>query len=311
MKPFRVKDTPLFFEPEVPKHLSTVLILFPYPNFTINFLLLQFLKKMLYLYRDNTVKGVFMLGIKDAIKRIFYGGEALYKHIVIFALAGIPAILATPLNEISKRNDIDLQTVLFSLLLLIISCVAFIYLTGYMYGLTHNSFDNEEKSILPDFEKKWFGIFFKALPLQIVWLLYISVALIVFFLLSFLFTPLFGYNIAITISMLLMIIFTVIIALALPLIFAQFSKNYESKGLYKFSVAFNYLKKTYSCVLWLFVKLLPIQILIGVLSFFGEYNNVFAYICNALGAYLSTIVLYISCFCYVQIYKEQIENFNE
>ena len=77
-----------------------------------------------------------MLGIKDAIRKIYSGENTLTKHMILFVLTAVPAMLSLPLNNISKVKDIDTGTVGMSLLALVLMLVISIYLCGFIYADT-------------------------------------------------------------------------------------------------------------------------------------------------------------------------------
>ena len=247
-----------------------------------------------------------MLGIKDAIKKLYTGDDILVKHIMLFVLTGVPVMLSNPLNEISKRVALSTTDVVMSLLALLVMGIISIYLGGYIYGIIHNSFDETKEGILPEFDKSWFKMFFKALPLQIVWVLYIVLLFIIAFILKVGMTYFINPKTASGIVMALFGIISLIICLMIPFIFTEFSREYKRDGLYNFGLIFTYLRKTFTSVLWLMVKLIPIFIVVAVVNIFGRGNDVMAYICTALGAYLTTMMQYIASYCYVQIYKEKL-----
>ncbi len=251
-----------------------------------------------------------MLGIKDAIKKLYTGEEIIIKHIMLFVLAGVPVMLSNPLNEISKRVGLSATDVFMSLLALIVMAVISIYLGGYIYGIIHNSFDETKQGILPDFDKSWFKIFFQALPVQIVWILYIILVFILAFICKILLAIVIGPKAAAMTIFTLFTIFAAIVFMMIPFIFTEFSKEYKRDGLYNFMLIFTYLRKTFKSVLWLMVKLLPIFIIVAIVNIFGRGNDVVSYICTALGAYLTTIMQYIASYCYVQIYKEKLSGQN-
>lgn len=256
---------------------------------------------------EREIKEFFMLGIKDAIKRIYSGEDALVKHIMLFVLTGVPVMLSTPLNEISKRGSITAMDFWMSLAALVIMAVISIYLGGYIYGIIHNSFDDSKENILPDFDKSWFKIFFKGLPLQICWVLYIFAIFLVAFALKvgllFVLSP----AASTVVASVLFLTVSAFIFLMLPFVFTIFSKEYKRDGLYAFNILFKYFNKTIKSVLWLIVKAIPIFLLASVISVLGYGDNVVAYLLSALGAYLLTMVQYVVSFCYVQIYREKLE----
>ena len=247
-----------------------------------------------------------MSGIKNKIKKLYTGEDILVKHIMLFVLTGVPVMLSTPLNEISKRVALSTTDIVMSLLALIVMGVISIYLGGYLYGIIHNSFDEMKEGILPEFDKSWFLIFFKGLPVQIVWVLYIFLlffaALILKIALSFVIAP----KITSGIVMALFGITGLIICIMLPFVFTEFSKEYKRDGLYNLGIILKYFKKTILSVLWLLVKLIPVFIVVAIVNVLGRGNDVVSYICMALGAYLTTIMQYIASYCYVQIYKEKL-----
>lgn len=248
-----------------------------------------------------------MLGIKDAIKKIYSGEDALTKHIILFVLTGVPVMLSTPLNDISKRQDLSGSTILLSLAALFISLVIAIYLGGYLYGLIHNSFDTNRDEILPDLDKSWFNIFFKGLPLQIIWILYIMLIIGIGALVSAILTPFLGVQASSVIGTLLSGVVIVFLCIMLPFIFTIFARDYNRQGLYNIKLPFSFIPKTLKSVAWLLIKLVPIFIVVSFVNILGDGNNVVSYIFTALGAYLAAIMQYITCFCYVQIYKEELE----
>ncbi len=248
-----------------------------------------------------------MLGIKDAIRKLYSGEDILVKHIMLFVLTGVPVMLSTPLNEISKRVMLSTTDVVLSLIALLVIAVISIYLGGYLYGVIHNSFDERNDSILPDFDRSWFKIFFKALPVQIVWILYIILLLIIAVILKVALSLVIAPKVAGLILLTLLGIIITIISLMLPFVFTVFSKEYKRNGLYNFNLIFSYFGKTIKSVLWLMVKLIPIFLITAIINILGRGNDVLSYIFIAIGGYLTTIMQYIASYCYVQIYKNKIE----
>lgn len=249
-----------------------------------------------------------MLGIKDAIKRIYSGENALVKHIILFILTGVPLLFTTPLNEISQRPVIKPEIFWLSLLALALCAVIGIYLGGYLYGFMKNSFDETKEEILPEFNKGWFKIFFKGFPLQLTWMGYFLAVMLVSILAGTLLDTIFSIKISVICTYFLILLFTVLVGLSLPLVFAKFSQNYDRTGLYSFTLPFKLFGKAHKSVLMLVLKLIPLFILVGVINLLGSGTNVLSYIFTAIGGYFATIVQYVAGFCYVQIYKDEIDN---
>ncbi len=248
-----------------------------------------------------------MLGIKDAVKRIYSGENALVKHIILFILTGLPVMLSTPLNEISNRPEIGMMTFVLSLLALVLCAVIGIYLGGYLYGFMRNSFDETREEILPEFDKSWFKIFFKGLPIQLTWIGYFIAIIIISVIVGIILSYVVPVKVAAITTYVLISVFVIAASLGLTFVFAKFSQNYDRAGLYNFVLPFKLFGKTYKSVLLLVLKLIPIFIVVGIINLLGTGTNVLSYIFAALGGYLATIAQYITSFCYVQIYKDEID----
>ena len=73
-------------------------------------------------------------------------------------------MLTTPLNQASKHLVLTNAQFCLALFGLLIIAVMSIYITGYLYGVMHNSFVESDESILPKFDTSWFRVFFKGFP---------------------------------------------------------------------------------------------------------------------------------------------------
>ncbi len=247
-----------------------------------------------------------MLGIKDAIRRIYSGESALVKHIILFILVGIPVMLSSPLNEISKTKNIDSGALWLSLSALIVMMFISIYTCGYFYGVIKNSFNETSEELLPDFNITWFKVFFKGFPLQITWCAY-SLCFIIIWVISaklcaFIIPP----RLSIIITLSIFLLFIIIFAMMLPFVFVMFAKEYKRDGLYRISIPFSYIKQTFKSVILLYLKLIPMFLVFGILGILGNGTTVFSYFMASVAAYIGMIIQYIVHFCYVQIYKEKI-----
>lgn len=246
-----------------------------------------------------------MFGIKEALKRIYSGEDALMKHLILFALTGIPAMLASPLNQISHGAALTSSVRGSSLFALLLVAVVSVYMVGYMYGVINKSFDDNNVSILPKFDKCWFKAFLKGFPVQLVWgiyfLLFIVIASVSFILIFYIaHVPFTVGRVFSSVSLLNLIFFV-----AMPFVYVRFAENYERNGLYNILLPFKDLIHSIKDVFILALKLLPILLLIGILGVFGMGNTVDAYIITAIVAYLTAIFQYCALFCYVQIYKSK------
>lgn len=243
-----------------------------------------------------------MLGIKDAIKKI-YSVDSLPKHLILFALTAIPAMLALPLNEISKTTELPTSTFWYGMLTLLVIFVISLYMMGYLYAVMHNSHDENAETIIPEFDWSFFRVFLKALPLMVVWFIYTILLIIITAIITLginLIFPVLNSFGAYTIISIVGILFIA----GVNFVFAQFTKEYDFKGLFNPLFAFKYLFKGFKDLVILFVKLIPILVVVGIVNVLGVGNDVLNYLFVAIGAYLTTIMQFIVNFCYVQIYKK-------
>lgn len=252
-----------------------------------------------------------MLGIKDAIRKIYSGENTLTKHMILFVLTAVPAMLSLPLNNISKVKDIDTGTVGMSLLALVLMLVISIYLCGYLYELVKNSFDETREEILPEFDKDKFTLFWKGFPLQLVWGLYLIGFVLIWLLAYTLCRMVISPAAAAIITFGIFIIFMFFFCIMIPFITVRFAKEYKRNGLYDIRIPFRDMKKAMDSVIWLCVKLLPLFLLYLIISMFGKDPSVLGYIMAGIGAYVAAISQYIMHFCYVQIYKEKLSNYQD
>lgn len=245
-----------------------------------------------------------MLGIRDTVKRIFSTENALQKHIVMFMLAGFTAMLSMPLNEISRKVNLTSGEWLTSMGLFILSLAVSLFVLGYILRTVHNSYDRETFDIMPEFSMENYKIIFKAMPMLLAWFGYFMI---------FSFILAFGFFLSVafktfvpTILLFLVILFTIII---LPMVFVDFARNYETKGLLGIHKPFTYLKKCGKGMLLTILKLLPIFIVMHFINIICmNSNNVFAYIIIAIVGYIGMIynlVLYLS---YGQVLKDKFYN---
>lgn len=249
------------------------------------------------------------LGAGDALRRIYTGEDALQKHMWLFLLVAIPAMLTTPLNQASKHLVLTNAQFCLALFGLLIIAVMSIYITGYLYGVMHNSFVESDESILPKFDTSWFRVFFKGFPVQLTWFCYLAiifvVTAIVVALLGGLVLP---YTVraisAISISVAFLVINVFI--LSLPFVYSQFAENYDRKGLYNPILPIKYMCKAFKSFITLLLVFAPAFVVIAIIGYFGTKDNVFAYLLTAVWAYLWTIMQYSANYCYIKIYKEQI-----
>lgn len=247
------------------------------------------------------------LGVVEGLRKIYAGENALLKHMLLFLLVAIPAMLTTPLHDMSKLVLTNNQFI-FAMLGLLVIAVMSIYVGGYLYGVMHNAFDENNNELLPKFDGSWFRVFFKGFPIQITWALYMGIIFIITACIVAVLGGFLPYSVRFMSKISLGIAFCVmnVFVLSLPFVYAQFAENYERKGLYNPILPIKYMCKAFKSFVLLLLTFAPMFIFLLVLGFFGTQNNVFAYILTAIWAYLWTIMQYSANYCFVQIYKKEI-----
>ena len=248
-----------------------------------------------------------MLGMKDAIKRIYNSTEdCFFKHSILFVLTGITSIFSVALNEFSKQKEIDQSSWTWAMLGVLFLILLSIYIIGYSFNIMHNSFDENKKDILPEFDKSNIVTFIKAFPLLFVWFLYIM-----FFIIGGTILGLFLGKELMPIIVVAISIFVGILGIFLQFVYVRFSKYFEKRGLFNITRPFKYIKPTFGSLFKLWIKFIPFFILNVILGALAEGNSLFAYIFTAISGYISCVSGFIYSFCVVQIYKEKVEPFED
>lgn len=249
------------------------------------------------------------LGVGDALRRIYTGEDALQKHMWLFLLVAIPAMLTTPLNQASKHLVLTNAQFCLALLGLLVIAVMSIYIGGYLYGVMHNSFEENGESILPKFDRSWFRVFFKGFPIQLTWFCYLTVIFVVTaIIVALLGGWLLPYPVRAISKLSLSVAFLVInvFIISLPFVYSRFAENYDRKGLYSPILPLKYMCKAFKSFITLLLVFAPAFVVIAVIGYLGTKDNVFAYLLTAIWAYLWTIMQYSANYCFVQIYKKEI-----
>lgn len=249
------------------------------------------------------------IGFKSSLKKLYSGEDVWQKHMILFLFVAVPAMISKPFHAISSIQGLGMVDCIILSLYLIATAAVAIYLGGYLYGVIHNSFNEDNESILPDFDKSWFRIFFKGFPIQLVWFIYLVLIYIVstvaFALIgSFSTLPV---RLVSFLSIGLGFLVTNLLMLPLPLIYAQFAEKYERKGLYNPILPYKYMIKAFKSFLILILVYAPIFIFTVILGFFGLRDSIVSYLLTAVWAYLWTMLQYSANYCYVQIYKREIK----
>ena len=243
--------------------------------------------------------------IIDGYGKIFKGTDALLKNISLFALTGILSTITVYFEEIKETKTMPADMSVF-----FAAIIGFIIISIYLYGYTLNfmnkAFSVSDENILPDVNFAPVGIFFKVLPLTIVWGLYTCVIIAI---------------IALTIPSIPVISILLAVLLAIILVFVTFvyvafCENFDAKGLFDITLPFKFLKPATGMLVILGLLFIPVAILslvpsllagiiLGISGFGG--TNIPAYVGGLLGGYFGLIAQLVWYYCLVQIYREKIK----
>ncbi len=241
--------------------------------------------------------------VVDGVKRIYSGPNAGLKHVCLFAITGILSAVSlhfeTLQDSIKAGASPDISTIVVG----IIAAIAVsIYITGYSLSLMHNAFEDENQELLPEIDSKPFGVFFGALPLMIVWILYA----IAVYLLAII--PILGW--------IALFVLLIIWAPFIQFIYVAYAKNFNTSGLYKISLPIRYMKPAILPIILLGLLFIPVFIIAMIPSFIvgviigltgGSASGMGMYAGGLLGGYLGSMMGLLWAYCSVKIYQEKIE----
>lgn len=243
-----------------------------------------------------------VLGVTaDGFKRVFKTENALPKHLSLFALTGILALNSASMKTLTSFSSTasDVSSVFWGgLLALAVS----IYLAGYSIKFMHNCFGFETPDILPEVDLNPFSIFLSALPLILLWLVYIVLICFVGLI------PFLGWAV--------LLIFLPVISIFLQFVYIAYSKEYMANGLFNLFIPFTFAKHSAGSMLLfglLFIliyigALLPVVLLIIIVSFSTpENSNLGEWIGAVLFGYAGYILQLLWTYCMVQVYREKVE----
>lgn len=247
----------------------------------------------------------------DGFKRVYSDANAITKHIWLFVITGIVSVMSVYVQNAAEAMEKtkELGSLNGLLICLLLTIVIGIYMGGYNLLFSHNSFNNEKEHSLPEINIKPFKVFWDALPLMIVWTLYVfaAIGLAFAFLASHSFLIIFG------IFLILAVLF---ICAFIQFIYTSYSKNFNKTGLYNISLPFKYIKFTFSDFVLLGLLFIPVysvamtpSFIVGLIMGLSGVKDVSVamYAGGILGGYLSFVVQLVWYYCLVQIFKEKIE----
>ncbi len=240
-------------------------------------------------------------------KKVYSGEKIAEKHVFLLIITTIFSFVTMYFDDIADKMKQGIQVnpnITVVLGALIVAIVIGAYLWGYALKLMHNSFDKDD--IMPEFDSSSFSVFFRVLPLTLVWFGYIILAMIVT-------AILFATKVLGILGILLMLA-VFVIAPFIQFIFAAYSKNYEAKGLFNIMLPFQYVPSTILPLILLGLAFIPVWIVFFIVCFvvgfsFGLMNMEPAATIagGVLGGYFGAIFQFVSNYAIVQIYKERVE----
>ena len=246
----------------------------------------------------------------DGFKKVYSGKNVLSKHFFMFLIIAILSISTVNVqimaNAIEKTKE--LPNIWQLLICMIITLIAGIYTGGYNLLFSHNSFNQENKDILPEINLTPFKVFFKTLPLMIIWSLYILVAI---FFSMFLISS----KSLLTVLGIFLFLFLLFLCAFVNFVYIAYIKNFDSNGLFNITLPFKYMQKSFSDFVLLGLLFIPVygvamtpSFIVGLLfGFMGAKTIMALYAGGILGGYLGFIVQIVWYYCLVQIYREKIE----
>ena len=241
--------------------------------------------------------------IGSGIKRIFFGKDALFNYISLFALVGMMSVVQTHfelLKDSMKDGTAvpDFQAMIVGFIVLL---VIGLYFCGYSFRFMHNAYNDNCDEILPTIDEKPFGTFFGAFPLMIVWVLWVILTYIVGLI------PILGW-IGLLVMMFIWYPF-------IQFVFVAYSRYFNSKGLFRYTFPIDCMKPSFWTVvrfglafilLWL-IALIPCGIAMLVVVLFANGDSTLSlYLCGILIGYFGFLIQMLWNYCAVQVYREVI-----
>lgn len=229
----------------------------------------------------------------DAFKKVFKTDDAVMKHVSLFALTGILALLS---EHVKASSGSDVSSVLLGGLFAV---VISIYLFGYSLKFMHEAFNTENENIMPEFNLEPFEIFCGVLPLVLLWIVYIGMLCFVALI------PFIGW--------LIMLVSLPVISIFLSFVFAAYAKNYQVNGLFNFFVPFKYARYSWLSIIIFGLLFIVAYIIILFVVFLAALiinllpDNLSDIISGVMVGYVAYIVQLAWSYCIVQIYSEKIE----
>lgn len=246
----------------------------------------------------------------DGFKKVYSGKNVLSKHIfmlIIIAILSIATVNVQIMADTIEKTK-ELPNIWQLLICMIITLIAGIYTGGYNLLFSHNSFNQENKDILPEINLTPFKVFFKTLPLMIVWSLYILVTL-------FFSMALISSKSLLTVLGIFLFLFLLFLCAFVNFVYIAYIKNFDSNGLFNINLPFKYMQKSFSDFVLLGLLFIPVygvamtpSFIVGLLfGLLGAKTIMALYAGGILGGYLGFIVQIVWYYSLVQIYKNKIE----
>jgi MFS family permease len=253
---------------------------------------------------------IFETMIEGFGKVLFGSQNAMIKNVCLIALTAIISYSSVQSDILTKqlKGTADVAAGLPNLsgffLGLFVALIVGCYLWGYSLKFVHNVYHENPEEVLPEFDENPVKIFFKALPLAIVWVIYFILLGIVSGLLSIILIGLIGY------------IVMLIMAIGLQFVWIEFAKDFDRTGLYNFKLPFKYIKPTIGPLFLLgllyiivyIICMIPCVLVGIVMGMFGASETATMYVGGIMGGYIGFVCQLVWHYCTVKLYKEKFEN---
>ena len=260
-----------------------------------------------------------MKNIKEAFSRMYTNIDILPRHLALLALAGVTAIFVYPMNQLSNIIGLALGQKLLLLSGLVIIFAIHFYLFGYNVEVFRASGNDEIREILPPLKLNVFKNAVKLIPSALMWAVYlvlssILAAVIVWGLLCLFKVPSpLTVNDSVVIINPLLLKWSTILSIVLtftvtkilyPFVMAKYAESGETKDLWRFTLPFKMLFSHFKAIIILWIKLIPLFVLLLLVTILSVNYNVFAFVADIFRAYLCLMVIYVMYYNYVQILKD-------
>lgn len=217
-----------------------------------------------------------MKRILESFKNLYKGINVVKTHICIALLFIIPALLAATVQFLDKDfKEYVIPVLIAALILSVLSIIPMLFLSGYYLKFLNKRLS--EPVGMPDLNLDSFIKGVKALPVFLVWLLYIGIPIsIVFFVMCFFGLFLISNKDLLSIVLLILLffvfiaiisIYTIIVSPFIQFVYISYAKNFEySAKIFNPLVFFSYMKIAFKESILISLKFIVVNFVISAIS---------------------------------------------